>query len=521
MTTENPIFRPKSGQNKMCAEPVPAPNQPALRRAHAVSSKRSQPKQNMKNNTPVNPQVPKSVKCGNVTVPIYRSRCGKSLLYQVPYYPPGGRRHLRSFRNPGKARVFATAVATGEARSLEVLLRMKPAAVHDATLIATQLQPFLDERKITLDKAISEYRAAKDLFSGDLDQAVGEYCAVKKLLQGDDLTKFVTEALEQPWRKLERTLFLTAMELFLEDKAASGRKQSTCDRHKYVLMAVGSALGNPPLRDVTKDQLKRQVHKKNRSLETNRSYRSSLGSFYQWLDENDYLRPDRSSPMAAVESPTTDTPTPAVITVPEARQALSILALHGSPEETLIFALSLFAGFRKSELVQAQMHQIQPRAGITVPSSTAKTRTARKMPLLPVTAAWFGPFTGRKGFVALRTDPMDRITALLKTHGFGWKRNWLRHSYCSYRFAYTGNAKQTAKEAGHSVAVLFRNYDGNATKEEAIDYFQLTPEACGITDWPQRVAAFLKETPEVLVRLTRNRKPKPVPEDDDETGADE
>lgn len=475
----------------------------------------------MNNNSPVKPQAPKPVKCGNVTVPIYRSRCGKSFLYQVPYYPPGGCRRLRSFRKPDKARVFATAVATGKAQDLELLLRMTPAAVHDATLLATKLMPFLVAKGITLDKAINEYRAAKELFSGDLDEAIGEYCAVKKLLQGDDLTKFVTEALEQPWRKLERTLFLTAMELFLEDKAASGRKQSTCDRHKYVLKAVGSALGNPPLREITKDQLKRQVHQKNRSLETNRSYRSSLGSFYQWLDENDYLRPDRSSPFAAVESPKTDTPTPAVITVPEARQALSILALHGSPEETLVFALSLFAGFRKSELVQTQMHQIQPRAGITVPSSTAKTRAGRKMPLLPVAAAWFGPFVGRNGFVALRTDPMDRITALLKTHGFAWKRNWLRHSYCSYRFALTGNAKQTAKEAGHNVAVLFRNYDGNVTKEEATDYFELTPEACGITDWPQRVATFLKETPEVLTRFTRNRKPKPAPEDDDETGAEE
>ncbi|MEQ2010537.1 MAG: hypothetical protein ABMA26_27435, partial [Limisphaerales bacterium] len=386
---------------------------------------------------------------------------------------------MRSFRKPAKALSFATILATGGAGDLELLLHVKPSHIHAATIVATKLQPFLDERKITLDKAISEYRAAKELLSGDLDEAIGEYCAAKELLQGDSVLKFVTEALEQPWRKLERTRFLTAMELFLEDKAASGRKKNTCDRHKYVLKAVGLALDNPPLRDVTKDQLKRQVHKKNRSPETNRSYRSSLGSFYQWLDENDYLRPDRSSPMAAVQRALTDEPDPAVITVTEARQALSILALHGSPEETLIFALSLFAGFRKSELVQTQMHQIQLCAGITVPSSTAKTRVGRKMPLLPVAAAWFGPFVGRKGFVALRTDPVDRITALLKARGFTWKRNWLRHSYCSYRFAHTGNAKQTAMEAGHSVAVLFRNYDGNVTKEEAIDYFQLTPEACG------------------------------------------
>lgn len=200
----------------MCAEPVPAPNQPALRRAPAVSSKRSQTKHTMKNNTPNSTPCPKSVKCGNVTVPIYRSRCGKSLLYQVPCYRPGSRRRqMRSFRKPGKALRFATTLATGEAGDLELLLHVKPSHIHAATIVATKLQPFLDERKMTLDKAISEYRAAKELLSGDLDEAIGEYCAAKQLLQGDSVLKFVTEAMDQPWRKLQHTPFLTAMEAFL------------------------------------------------------------------------------------------------------------------------------------------------------------------------------------------------------------------------------------------------------------------------------------------------------------------
>ena len=506
----------------MCAEPVHAPNQPALRRAPAVSSKRSQTKPTMKNNTPNSTSCPKSVKCGNVTVPIYRSRCGKSLLYQVPYYPPGGHRRLRSFRDPDNARVFATAVATGEAGSHQILLRMTPAAIQGATLLAMKLQPFLDERKITLDKAISEYRAAKELLSGDLDEAIGEYCATKQLLQGDSVLKFVTEAMDQPWRKLQHTPFLTAMEAFLADKADSGRKQSTRARHKYSLRNVGTNLNNPPLLSVTKDQLKRQVHDPKRSPETNRSYRSSLGSFYQWLEENDYLRPDRSSPMAAVQSPITTKPNPAIITVPQARQALEVLATHATPEETIVFVLDLFTGFRKSELVQIKMDRVDLQAElITVPKHISKTGEQRRMPLLPVVAEWFGPFCGRAGFVALRTDPHECISEVLKTHGITWQHNWLRHSYTSYRLRATGDAEGTADESGHSEAVLFRNYFKRVSKPEAEAYFALTPEACGITDWPQRVAAFLKETPEVLVRLTRSRKPKPTLEDEEEAGAEE
>jgi len=458
----------------------------------------------MNNNTPNSSPCPKHVKCGTHKVPIYQSRCGKSLLYQVPYYPPGGPRRLRSFRNPDKARRFATAVATGKAQDIELLLRMTPAAIHDATLLATKLMPFLVEKGITLDKAISEYREAKEL------------------LQGDDLAKFLKEALDQPWRKLQHTPFLTAMETFLADKAASGRKQTTRDRHKFVLRKVGTNLNNPPLLEVTKDQLKQQVHQSHRSPETNRSYRSTLGTFYQWLDENDYLRPDRSSPMAAVQSPITTKPNPAIITVPQARQALEVLATHATPEETLIFVLNLFAGFRKSELVQIKMDRIDLQAElITVPKHISKTGEQRRMPLLPLVAAWFRPFCERAGYVALRTDPHDCISAVLKAHGIAWQRNWLRHSYSSYRMVATDDIAGTAEESGHSVPVMFRNYYKRVSKPEAQAYFALTPEACGITDWPQRVAAFLKETPEALVRRARNGKPKPELEDDDNADADE
>ena len=449
--------------------------------------------------------APKFVKCGNVTVPIYRSKCGGKPLYQVPYYPSDiGRRRLRSFRKPQDAQVFAKALAAGKAGDRHIVLRADPKLIRAATVLTAKFLPILDSYGITLDKAISEYREAKEL------------------LQGDDLVKFLREGLDQPWRKLQHTPFLTAMETFLAEKMASGRKQSTRDRHKYILKNVGTNLSNPPLLAVTKDQLKQQVHQSNRSPETNRSYRSTLGTFYQWLDENDYLRPDRSSPMAAVQSPITTKPNPAIITVPQARQALEVLATHATPEETLVFVLNLFAGFRKSELVQLKMDRIDLQAElITVPKHISKTGNQRRMPLLPLVAAWFGPFCERSGYVALRTDPHDCISEVLKAHGITWQRNWLRHSYSSYRMMATGDVTGTAEESGHSVAVMFHNYYKRVSKPEAEAYFALTPEACGITDWPQRVAAFLKETPEVLVRLTRNRKPKPDPEDDDETGVDE
>lgn len=255
----------------------------------------------MNNHTPVKANALMSVQHGHVTIPIHQSQSGKSPLYQVRYHPPGGRRHVRSFRDLAQARMFATtvvtAVAVGKANSLAILLRMTPAAIHAATQIALKLQPFVDAHGVPLDKAINEY------------------CEAKEFLQGEDLLQFLRETLDQPWRKRQHTPFLTAVATFLAEKAASGRRKSTCDRYKYVLKAAGSALGDPPLRDVTQGQLAQLVHRSSRSPRTNRSYRSALGTFYQWLEANDYLRPGQSFARAALQCAIVQQPAPAVLAI--------------------------------------------------------------------------------------------------------------------------------------------------------------------------------------------------------------
>ena len=92
-----------------------------------------------------------------------------------------------------------------------------------------------------------------------------------------------------------------------------------------------------------------------------------------------------------------------------------------------------------------------------------------------------------------------------------WGRNWLRQSFASYRFAQTGEVIQTSQEDGHYAYVLERIYLDRSSKENALEFFALTPEACGKPDWKKRVKAFLADVPEVHARTKYQSRPwKPI-----------
>jgi hypothetical protein len=61
--------------------------------------------------------------------------------------------------------------------------------------------------------------------------------------------------------------------------------------------------------------------------------------------------------------------------------------------------------------------------------------------------------------------------------GFRWKRNALRHSFCSYRLAEVKNAAQVSLEAGNSPQMIFQHYRELVTEQEAGAWFGITPEA--------------------------------------------
>ena len=69
----------------------------------------------------------------------------------------------------------------------------------------------------------------------------------------------------------------------------------------------------------------------------------------------------------------------------------------------------------------------------------------------------------------------DEQKRAAKEAGIDWKRNGLRHSYASYRFAQTMDAGRVAGELGNSAAVVHRHYRELVTPKAGEEWFAMKP----------------------------------------------
>lgn len=443
------------------------------------------------------------VKVGHVFIPIWKSTCRGRDLYQVakPRVPGSRRRQLATFTTLAEAEAYARSLATGQVNDHKIFAQISAAELKTAAVIAGLLQPFADKFGITIE------------------QAVKEYCAAKEVADKRWLPDLVKDYLLQPWVTLSRMPFPEAVEKFLEAKRNKGCRRETLRNLKYNLEPFGRGIGNPPIGDITTAHLNARIHRPGYSKRGNKTIYCGLHNLFAWLKRHGYLRPDQPTAMDKVETPIVDKHPPVIVPVETARQMLRLLVQAGDVEGALAIALGFFSGIRMDEMQGLRMEKhLDAGQRINVTADIAKTHVPRTMPILPVLDAWLRPFYTRPGFLFHRQDPQRRAATILKPHGIPWTKNWLRHSYCSYRLAHTGEVQETADEAGHSVGIMARNYLNRVVKDKTKVYFSFTPEACGITDWPERVAAFIAKTGECLERkkcprLPRSTKiPAPAPE---------
>lgn len=435
---------------------------------------------------------------GYISVPIYPTTNRDKPIWQVPRGRAGNgkRRSPATFRTLTEAEGYARKRARGLLQDGEVFGRISAEGLKASALVAQWLQPFCAKLGIGLDQAVREYIAAKERASAG------------------PLAGLVTEYLALPWVRKSRVPFDTAVDLFLAEKKSQGCRPQTLLTLRHTLKPLVSLVANAPVGDITTAQLTDCIYqpprpnRKQRTARSNKTVYCSLNNFYTWLGRNGYLRSDRPSAMDAIEAPIVPKTPPEIITVPDAKKALQVAVRDTDPEYVLLLAIAMFSGIRTDESQQLHRRHVAPGECIRVTAKIAKTRKPRSVPIQPVLDAWMRPFYGRNGLVNSRKDPLLKVALVLKAEGILWKHDWLRHSYCSYRLAQTGDLRGTAQEDGHSIEVLVDKYLKMVSPSEAEAYFALTPEACGIHDWEQRVAAFIAQRGECHQRVTRPRKNK-------------
>jgi integrase len=157
-------------------------------------------------------------------------------------------------------------------------------------------------------------------------------------------------------------------------------------------------------------------------------------------------------------------------------QTAALMAASTDDVLRAFHAISLFAGLRSAEVKRLDWRNVDLESGyIEVTAGNSKTRSRRLVPILDTLRAWITPIAKISGAVVskeLRTlHENARKAAGITT----WPDNCMRHSFVSYRLADTGNAAQTALEAGHDQAILFRHYRELVRPADAKRFFAIAP----------------------------------------------
>jgi integrase len=420
-------------------------------------------------------------RCDRTRIPIFKSVCRGKVLFQVPCTTSEDKPTKRSFRDLKEAELFAKqlallpprAAATFSAIPREQLLLV----VEALDILESVLRPL----GISPEAGIEEYAGAKaQVGQKDLREIVRAYCA-------------------EPWVKKGRTPLGEVIEQFIAAKKGAHHRPSYVYTLRRNLRRLSVESGAPAIGEVTKQQLVGVIRGAG-GPRSQKTFQTSFRTFFKWSKLQDYLHPAKPTEAEKLDKIIVANPPPGIYTVPEARRILGEIT---DVPSLLYIALSFFTGIRQIELGRIDWTAINTDGVIDVDASKEKRYRRRLVPIQPVLRAWLSPFYGCTGLIVPFTQMRQSISQIITSLGIKYQRNGFRHSYASYRLSQTDSVMQTSQEDGHSAYVLEHDYLHRVTREQALEFFKLTPVACGQTNWRQKVAEHLGTNPPIKERRTR------------------
>ena len=203
--------------------------------------------------------------------------------------------------------------------------------------------------------------------------------------------------------------------------------------------------------------------------------RRVLVTFFRWAQGEGFLSPHKLTAPETTKAPRVRRKSPETYS-PEEFQTLLEAA---NPEMRPMIAAAGFLGIRTEEITKLTWAMYRPGGQyFDLPPEITKTNERRIIPVPDAFLAWAPPGKGAvcpfTPFWYRRNPKKESESSRLGKLVGGWKKNGLRHSFCSYRSALIG-VGQTALEAGNSETVIKRNYKDAKTEEEARSWFSILP----------------------------------------------
>jgi integrase len=275
------------------------------------------------------------------------------------------------------------------------------------------------------------------------------------------------------------------VEELIEAKRRDGKAPRYLESLRGYLGRFCQEFGDRLIATVTPEELDTWLRDLPYSPTSRLNYRQHIGVLFSYAKRRRMID---SNPIEFTARPKLIDKAPEIFTVDELR-ALLDAALRIEPDVVPMLAIGAFAGLRDSEIQQLEWSEVnQARGFVEVKAAKAKSARRRLVPIQPNLAAWLQHYSGLTGAVvpgadtqsALRRDrARNKLLRVRKAAGMTkWRKNGLRHSFCSYRLAATNNAHLVASELGHTTSQLvYQHYREVVTPEEAVRYWQIAPAA--------------------------------------------
>jgi len=165
---------------------------------------------------------------------------------------------------------------------------------------------------------------------------------------------------------------------------------------------------------------------------------------------------------------------PPIFTLQQVRACLDYL--RGSPVALAWFVLGTFCGFRPEEADATPWENVREDV-IIVDAQASKVRRRRVVDLEPSAAAWLAEAKQLHSRLPLPKATRRRAIRALREHlGWSeWPKDITRHTAASMLLALHQDAGRVALMLGNSPGVLLTHYRELVTREQAADFWRLTP----------------------------------------------
>ena len=287
---------------------------------------------------------------------------------------------------------------------------------------------------------------------------------------------------EERIRRCNVTIRQLAEEL-IGTKRRDGKAPRYLESLRGYLRRFCQEFGDRLIAAVTPEELDTWLRDLPYSPKSRLNYRQHIGVLFSYAKRRRMID---SNPIEFTARPKLIDKAPEIFTADELRGLLDA-ALRTEPDVVPMLAIGAFAGLRDSEIQQLEWNEVnQARGFIEVKAAKAKSARRRLVPIQPNLAAWLRCYSGLTGAVVPRASgysssrrdaARSKLLRVRKAAGMTtWRKNGLRHSFCSYRLAATNNAHLVASELGHTTSQLvYQHYREVVTPEEAERYWKIAP----------------------------------------------